>query len=242
MSRSRRRLGAREGSSQPSPPRTLPEASCVVASIVDDADITRSWREFCNYLNTSIQATQAQRPYSSPWSSLSDSWNDYLLPLTIYRFSFGMINGQSQTLPEFISSSLDKVDSNSALYLAYKAIGCAYHAKRLGNEIASASRPVNAHYEALSVVRSLLADPENCKDDSTVLAVWFLGLFEVMVSTQDERAPRVVSPGWEFHSKGLITMIHERGLEQFSRQDGRDLFWVISTTIVSLPKSRPAFY
>jgi hypothetical protein len=38
---------------------------------------------------------------------------------------------------------------------------------------------------------------------------------------------------WDSHNHGLIQLIRLRGLEQFRRQDGRNLFCVVFNNLVS---------
>jgi hypothetical protein len=54
-----------------------------------------------------------------------------------------------------------------------------------------------------------------------------------MSSTQNDTPPSVASSGWELHSQGLVALVRVRGPQQFARQEGRNIFWVIFTTIVS---------
>lgn len=61
-------------------------------------------------------------------------------------------------------------------------------------------------------------------------------LQQLLLSTQKDTTdttPSVASSGWELHTQGLIALVRARGLQQFSRQDGRNIFWVVFTTIVS---------
>lgn len=45
----------------------------------------------------------------------------------------------------------------------------------------------------------------------------------------------VGSSEWDIHSQGMIKLILLRGAQQFARHDGRNLFWVVINTVVSLP-------
>ncbi|QKX63045.1 uncharacterized protein TRUGW13939_10213 [Talaromyces rugulosus] len=213
-----RRRSRRKHEKQPSPPRTMPQSSFIISSITEDIDLVFSWKEVLDHVNVSIRT--AQRLY------LSRSWSDYILPLTIYKFSFGIANGQLQGLPDFISSLVDRVEEGSALSLAYRAAGSAYLAKNLDQDM---SKAIHDYNNALSVIQNELEDSE--KTDGTVLAVWLLVVYELMLSTRNDTPHSVASSGWELHSQGLVALVRVRGPQQFSRQDGRNIFWVIFTTI-----------
>ena len=43
--------------------------------------------------------------------------------------------------------------------------------------------------------------------------------------------------GWDIHNQGLIEIIRLRGLEQFKYQNGRNLFYIVFNTMVSLVSS-----
>jgi hypothetical protein len=94
--------------------------------------------------------------------------------LTIYKFSFGIANGQLQGVPDFISSLVDRVGEGSALSLAYRATGSAYLAKNSDQDM---SKAIHDYNNALSAIQNELEDSE--KTDGTVLAVWLLSVYEV---------------------------------------------------------------
>lgn len=150
----------------------MPQPSFLISSITEDTDLVFSWKGVLDHINVSIRGAHQQ--HSAPWLSLSRSWSDYILPLTIYKFSFGIVNGQSQGLQDFISSLVDKVEEESTLSLAYRAAESVYLAKNTDQDM---SKPMQAYNNAVSAITKELEDSE--KSDDTILAVWLLGVYEV---------------------------------------------------------------
>lgn len=40
--------------------------------------------------------------------------------------------------------------------------------------------------------------------------------------------------GWDIHSRALTELIRLGGTERFARRDGRNVFWIVYNTVVSL--------
>lgn len=184
----------------------------------------------------------------------------------MYRFLLAMVNGQSKTPDDFLSSLIIRAEEGSPLFLAYNAVECAYGTKKT-KQYHCIPEPAQAYSIALSSICCALQDRERHKSDSTLLAAWLLGLYEVcsemyidkckeslqnhfadirhmqlILGTQDATSLQAASSGWNIHNQGLTELVRVRGEEQFKRQDGRNLFWVVFNTIVSVcQKKKLAF-
>lgn len=79
-----------------------------------------------------------------------------------------------KTVPDVLS----KAEEQSALYQACNAVACAYMASITRTSKAASDR-TKAYGFALMATRSAIQNPQRCKSDNTLLAVWLLGLYEV---------------------------------------------------------------
>lgn len=59
-----------------------------------------------------------------------------------------------------------------------------------------------------------------------------------LLSMRESSNSLVMSPGWDVHSQGLTALIRLRGPENFVTQDGRNLFWIVFNSLVSLAIDR----
>ncbi|KAH8698395.1 hypothetical protein BGW36DRAFT_293631 [Talaromyces proteolyticus] len=150
-------------------------------------------------------------------------WTDHALPLACDKFAF--------SCPVFstVHRLLSRAEEGSATYLAAYAVGCAYLAS-MDHSNTALSRHIKAYAKAVSAMNLALRDAEQVRSDSTLLGVWLLGLYELVVATP-EKAHKTYS--WDIHNQGLLQLIRVRGLEQFQDQDGRNLFCIIFNNLVS---------
>lgn len=166
-----------EGSPQETVARWLPtnHAELVLAGLTPDADFALTREEIMEQVDASLQAAEQASPTRQ---SLLGSCNDHLIPLIMYRFSFGTVNGQVQSLFDFLRPLMTRAEEGSPLFLACHAVGSAYLANKAGQSN-PVSDPVKAYIPALSAINRALHDPEDYKTDSTLLGVWLLGFYEV---------------------------------------------------------------
>jgi hypothetical protein len=106
------------------------------------------------------------------WYPLAEIWNDHVIPIVLDKFAF------SCSIFSTVVSKLSSAREGSALYQATYAVGCAHLAKLTQTHEAISSR-VRAYGNALSAMNMVLQDPRRCKNDSTLLGVWLLGIYEV---------------------------------------------------------------
>jgi hypothetical protein len=115
----------------------------------------------------------------SPSRQVVESWDVHIIPLIVSQFSFprpggGRLYGSLECFPHL----LQRAETDSVLYLACHAVGYAYLANKSqtpGTKLSHQSR----YGKALYALRLALLDPELQKQDSTLLAVWLLGFYEV---------------------------------------------------------------
>lgn len=125
--------------------------------------------------------------HSSIPYSLAESWNNHVMPFLMNKFrpSFQMARSTYST----VLDSLSKAEKGSALYQACIAVGSAYMVNIIRSPKTTVDR-AKAYGNALTVIYSAIMDPQQCRTDGTLLAVWLLGLYEVIL---DERSHCIVS-------------------------------------------------
>ena len=104
-----------------------------------------------------------------------------MIPLVLQKFSAGLADtgidgGMFTTIPRIISSTQE----GSPVYAVCDAVACAYMASITGSAAATVQR-TRAYGTALRAVNAALADPVQCKSDSTLFAVWMFVVYEVRV-------------------------------------------------------------
>ncbi|KAJ5445006.1 hypothetical protein N7491_001088 [Penicillium cf. griseofulvum] len=173
---------------------------------------------------------------------LAESWNIHFIPFVInkFRLSFQMAKSIYDTVPDVLS----KAEEESALYQACNAVACAYMANITRTSKATSDR-AKTYGIALMAIRSTIQNPQQCKSDNTLLAIWLLGLYELLLGTRNDTEP-VATPGWQIHNQVLSEMIRLRGSEQFTTRNGRNLFVVIFSNVetkalISGKESKEAF-
>ncbi|KAJ5208137.1 hypothetical protein N7449_002516 [Penicillium cf. viridicatum] len=158
---------------------------------------------------------------------LAESWNTHFMPFVINKFklAFEMSKDIFNAIPDVLS----KAEEKSALYQACNAVARAYMASITRTSKATSDR-AKAYGSALMATRSAIQDPQRCKSDNTLLAVWLLGLYELLLGIRKGTEP-VATPGWQFHNQVLSKLIRLRGSEQFTTRSGRNLFVIIFTNV-----------
>ncbi|KAK4863219.1 hypothetical protein LT330_001997 [Penicillium expansum] len=122
-----------------------------------------------------------------------------------------------------------KAEEKSALYQACNAVACAYMVNISRTSKATSDR-AKAYGFALMATRSAIQDPQRCKSDNTLLAVWLLGLYELLLGVRNGTEP-VATLGWQIHNQVLSKLIRLRGSEQFTTRTGRNVFLIIFTNV-----------
>lgn len=51
-----------------------------------------------------------------------------------------------------------------------------------------------------------------------------------MLGNTDHTGPS----GWHIHSQGMLELLRQRDIEWLAQRDGRNIFWIILNTVVSL--------
>lgn len=98
------------------------------------------------------------------------------MPFVLNKFKLAF--EMSKSIFNVIPGILSKAEEKSALYQASNAVARAYMATITRTSKATSDR-TKAYGSALMATRSAIQDPERCKSDNTLLAVWLLGLYEV---------------------------------------------------------------
>ncbi|KAH8705978.1 hypothetical protein BGW36DRAFT_422503 [Talaromyces proteolyticus] len=162
-----------------------------------------------------------------------ESWDLHVIPLILSQFSSVAPGGGVSRVYSSLESAfnpLHTMESGSLLDLASHAVGSAYLANKTRSPNFKATHQ-RLYGKALRVLHVVLQDPKLQKQDSTLLAVWLLCLYELMTgsSISDELGPGPLS--WDIHSRALESFLKLRGCDQFSSKTGCQLFQLIYHTI-----------
>lgn len=135
-------------------------------------------------------------------------------------------------LPKLLSAS----GPDSYLYAAMRSVATVNFANR--------SRTVDMHgmveleyARAVSRVTAALADPQEYLKDETLVAVWLLGVRELLAAV-DATYTRAA---YQTHVDGTLMLLRLRGDEQFSRPEGRHLYATFLSAMVRAPDSNTRF-
>ncbi|KAH7367099.1 hypothetical protein B0T11DRAFT_50364 [Plectosphaerella cucumerina] len=82
---------------------------------------------------------------------------------------------------------------------------------------------------ALSNVATSIRDPSRATSDTTIMAVWLLGMYELQIGGVDGGQNAMTA--WNVHSNGLSSLLLTRGTQQFFTAHGRNIFWSVFTII-----------
>ncbi|KAL2829505.1 hypothetical protein BDW59DRAFT_142169 [Aspergillus cavernicola] len=158
---------------------------------------------------------------------LSESWNNHFMPLVLnkFRLTCEMAKDIYNTVPHMFS----KAEDGSALYEACNAVARAYMVPIIRNPKAI-SDGAKAYGSALTAIRSAIMDPQRCKTDNTLFAVWMLGLYELLSGLRPGTDP-VATAGWQIHNQVLAELISLRGSEFFASRNGRNLWLMIFSNV-----------
>ncbi|KAH8702217.1 hypothetical protein BGW36DRAFT_372407 [Talaromyces proteolyticus] len=177
--------------------------------------VTNDCVDYRNQAKTSRNSVQHSSAFLC---SLTESWDIHILPF--FMECVQSAQDLSRDIYGIMPRVIAQAKSSSALYHACNAVASIFLARKVQfpNTV---SNHVRAYDTAISTLRTALQDPQEVKSDDTLLAIWLLSMYEFL---HDERN---VTHSWLFHSGIIAHLIRVRGPEQFSRQDGRDLFLVL---------------
>ncbi|KAH8702110.1 hypothetical protein BGW36DRAFT_111188 [Talaromyces proteolyticus] len=169
--------------------------------------------------------------YSPPLQYLlADSRTEHSIPLLIHQFSSHIAIGSAPDSFIALSHIMSNAKQGSPLYYVCKTLGCSYllSATRSRDIIGQAESYANT----VAAINSALQDSEECKADGTLLSVWLLRLYTVLWSTQDGIGSIVVTCESDSHIEGMLQLVRLRGVSQFLRPEGQDLFWNVLFTLL----------
>lgn len=110
--------------------------------------------------------------------SLSESWDVRLLPffLACVRPAHDISIDIFGIVPRVVA----RANTSSALYHACDAVASNFLARK-SRSINAVSKHIREYGTALAKLRTALNDPDDVKSDNTLLAIWFLSLYEVSI-------------------------------------------------------------
>ncbi|KIW17899.1 hypothetical protein PV08_05094 [Exophiala spinifera] len=132
----------------------------------------------------------------------------------------------------FLPTILLKAGRHSYLYAAMRAVGIMNLANR--SPTVDMSNIVDFEYaKAVSGTNTALADPDQRLKDETLVAVWLLGLREVLASiTSSTHVNWSGNPAHQAHIDGALMLLRMRGDEQFATPESRHLYQLLLSSMV----------
>ncbi|KAH8695261.1 hypothetical protein BGW36DRAFT_382397 [Talaromyces proteolyticus] len=164
-------------------------------------------------------------PYNQ---QISPSWDTHYIPFFMHsiKSAYQLGRGNFAVIPRILS----RASSSSAVLHACNAVACAYMAHKICSPI-TLSRRTKTYGTAIAAVSSALHDSRQYKSDETLLAIWLLGIYELLLSLKDNVNSATASFGWRIHNRIITELMRQRGPEQFSTLDGRNLFVIFFTNM-----------
>ncbi|KAL4809858.1 hypothetical protein BDV18DRAFT_156238 [Aspergillus unguis] len=184
-------------------------------------------RTLASYMGSQqARRTQETQAISQPPKPVTESVDVHIMPLILSQFSLpggaGRNSGRVIGTLKCFTSILPTAEPGSLMHLACTAVGVAW----LSNQSNSSSLAIlhqRAYGEALQHLRAALEHPLVQKQDSVLLAVWMLCVYELILGT----SPGDSSAGplnWATHSKALTGLLRARGEAQFATPTGCQLY------------------
>ncbi|KAJ5999617.1 hypothetical protein N7481_000026 [Penicillium waksmanii] len=156
-----------------------------IASTSSFQPSTRRRRRKVRYYDPPIPKAQSEIVSGIPPVQIirepSEVWSHHVIPLVLDKFSVELVDttidgSMFATIPRIIFNSQE----GSPVYAVCDAIASAYLANTTGT-IAATTKRTLAYGTALRTVNLALSDPVQCKNDSTLLAVWMFVVYEVII-------------------------------------------------------------
>ncbi|OGM49366.1 hypothetical protein ABOM_003506 [Aspergillus bombycis] len=155
----------------------------------------------------------------------TEEWEAHAKPLVISQFTILTMQGaRVYGSFDFLPQLLEHTDSTSTLHKVCNAVASASFTNR--------SRPDSTGFghrklyaKALQSLSNDVSHVEKQKQDQTLVAVWLLCLYELLVgapSQKSQQEPR----GWNAHGEAMIGLLRLRGQNQFLTKTGCQLFQI----------------
>lgn len=128
---------------------------------------------------------------------------------------------------EFLIPLIRAKDPDPHFKLAFEACALASFGNRVGHGSQLEEEALGTYTKALKMTVKAIRDPLLSKQDSTVVAVLLLGLFESISSRH------IGLLAWKSHTEGAIKLVQDRGPEQLRTKQGKDIFVSVRTQYVS---------
>ncbi|KAE8379709.1 hypothetical protein BDV26DRAFT_156031 [Aspergillus bertholletiae] len=167
------------------------------------------------------QKSQLALPLSAP----TEPWETHAKALVISQFTILTLRGASVYASfDFLPPLLERADPESTLYQVCNAISSAYFAN-LARSDSIGLRHRKIYGRALQSLATDVSDVEKQRQDSTLVAVWLLCLYELVVGTTSQES-QLEPRGWNTHGNAMIGLLRLRGQNQFQTKTGCQLFQI----------------
>ena len=110
---------------------------------------------------------------------IAEHWNTYCIPIVLHQFSASVDGNRTFGYFDFLPDLYRESSDSSCLYSATNAIAEAY-ITNLSHAIRDKKELMQTHGRALRSMNAALEDPLERAKDSTIIAVWLLGIYEVL--------------------------------------------------------------
>jgi hypothetical protein len=105
--------------------------------------------------------------------------NSRAVSLVLNLFSVAVPGSKSYGLFHFLPSLYREATPNSCLCLATTAVARAYEDNLAAESSVRCNKATNAYVKALSATNVAIRDAAECGKDSTIMAIWLLGVHQV---------------------------------------------------------------
>ncbi|KUJ12642.1 uncharacterized protein LY89DRAFT_738414 [Mollisia scopiformis] len=182
---------------------------------------------------TSVNSgTPAQPKHLRPtWTTTSticpqitEQWRLYSVPIILNHFSASINDSHSCGSLDFLPDVYKEINDESCLSATTVAFAKAYITNLSQQQ--PDKEQIHTYGHALNLTNAALRDPVERVKDSTLIAVWLLGIHEILISSA-KKEPAPVPEAYIAHCQGLVSLLAIRGPAQFSSRRGRNVFWTV---------------
>ena len=110
---------------------------------------------------------------------IAEQWSTYCIPIVLHQFSASVDGNRNFGYFDFLPDLYRESGDDSCLCLATNAIAEAYVAN-MSHTVRAKEGLMQTYGRALGSTNAALADPLERAKDSTIIAVWLLGIHEVL--------------------------------------------------------------
>ncbi|KAE8405416.1 hypothetical protein BDV37DRAFT_281823 [Aspergillus pseudonomiae] len=155
----------------------------------------------------------------------TEQWEDHAKPLVISQFTILTLQGaRVYGSFDFLPQLFERADAKSTLHKVCNAVASACFDNRSRSDSMGFSHK-KLYVKALQSLSNDISHVEKQKQDQTLVAVWLLCLYELLVGAPSHKS-QLEPRGWNAHGEAMLGLLRLRGQNQFLTKTGCQLFQI----------------